>query len=167
MTIETIFPIILILAALFTTLVTGLLFGFAIVVMPGIKNLADRDFIRSFQEMDGIIQNNQPLFILVWLGSALLLLTSAIIGFRQVAGGERIILITATFIYILGVQLPTIAINVPLNNKLQMLNVDTMDPTAQATARSNFEPRWNQWNGIRTVFSALSSTLLNVLLFIL
>jgi len=38
--------------------------------MPGISSLTDREFIRAFQAMDGIIQDNQPLFILVWVGSA-------------------------------------------------------------------------------------------------
>ena len=70
----TIFPIILITATLLCALVAGLLFAFAIVTMPGIKSLNDREFIRAFQVMDGVIQNNQPIFMLVWLGSALTLL---------------------------------------------------------------------------------------------
>ena len=67
--VATLFPIILILTALFSSLVAGFLFAFAIVVMPGIKKLSDGEFIRAFQEMDGIIQNNQPLFMLMWGGS--------------------------------------------------------------------------------------------------
>lgn len=79
--IENIFPIILVSATLLVSLVAGFLFAFAIVTMPGLKNLEDAEYIRTFQEMDGIIQNNHPLFMLVWVGSVLLLITAAVIGF--------------------------------------------------------------------------------------
>jgi hypothetical protein len=31
--------------------------------IPGIKSLNDREFIRAFQVIDEVIQNNQPLFV--------------------------------------------------------------------------------------------------------
>lgn len=163
----TIFPITLIIATLFCTLVTGLLLGFATVIMPGIKNLTDKEFIRAFQEMDGIIQNNQPIFMLVWMGSILAIVISAVIGFGQLDTIGRGIIVTATLLYIFGVQLPTITINVPLNNHLQTLTVDTMNEAELTEARLNFEPRWNQWNAIRTGIATLVSLLLMTLLFIL
>ena len=43
------FQIVLILATLLCSLVAGFLFAFAIIVMPGIKTLNDREFIRAFQ----------------------------------------------------------------------------------------------------------------------
>ena len=55
----------LLLSILFCSLVAGLLFGFAVVVMPGIAKLADKEYLLAFKHMDGIIQNNQPLFVLV------------------------------------------------------------------------------------------------------
>lgn len=163
----TIFPIILILAALFCALVAGLLFAFAIVTMPGIKRLHDREFIRAFQVMDGVIQNNQPIFMLVWIGSALTLLIATVLGFRQLDLVGKGILLTAAALYMFGVQLPTVTINVPLNNKLQTLDVDAMSPSAQTAARHGFEPRWNQWNRIRTIVATLVTTLLILLLFLL
>ena len=54
------------------------------------------------------------------------------------------LLIVAAAAYLLGVQLPTAAINIPLNNKLQTLDVDAMNETAQTAARKDFEPRWNR-----------------------
>ena len=46
-------------------------FGFARsqIVIPGIAKLTDNLIHLTFKHMDGIIQNNQPLFILVWAGS--------------------------------------------------------------------------------------------------
>jgi uncharacterized membrane protein len=37
-------------------LVAGFLFAFAAVIMPGIRSLGDRAFIRAFQVIDRVIQ---------------------------------------------------------------------------------------------------------------
>ena len=160
-----IFHIALILAAFLCSLVAGLLFAFAIVAMPGIKSLNDREFIRAFQVMDRVIQNNQPIFILVWVGSVVSLVTSAMLGIAQLDGAGRLLMICAALVYLLGVQLPTITINIPLNNKLQTLDVDVMNEIMQREARKDFEPRWNLWNSIRTACAGLASALLIILLF--
>ena len=51
--------IALIVATLLCSLVAGFVFAFAFVVMPGIKRLNDREFIRTFQVMDRVIQDNR------------------------------------------------------------------------------------------------------------
>jgi uncharacterized membrane protein len=160
-----IFQIALILAAFLCSLVAGFVFAFAFVVMPGISSLSDREFIRAFQVMDGVIQNNQPIFVLVWIGSVVALVTSAVLGFGQLDGTGRLLIVFAALTYLFGVQLSTFTINVPLNNKLQALDVDAMSETAQEGARQDFESRWNRWNSSRTVFASLVSVLLMVLLF--
>jgi uncharacterized membrane protein len=160
-----VFQIALIVATFLCALVAGFLFAFAVVVMPGIRRLHDREFIRAFQMMDRVIQKNQPVFMLVWVGSVVALVSSAVLGIGRLDGVERLLTIVATLIYIFGVHLPTITRNIPLNNRLQTLNVDTMDETTQKTARQDFEPRWNQWNLIRTVLASLVSVLLMILLF--
>ncbi len=159
------FQIALILATFLCSLVAGFLFAFASVVMPGIRSLDDREFIRAFQVMDGVIQNNQPIFMLVWLGSVVALVTLAVLGIGQLDGGGRLLMIFATLAYLLGVQLPTFTVNVPLNNKLQTLEVDDLDVTTQKAARKDFEPRWNLWNSIRAAFASVASALLIILLF--
>ena len=57
----TLFVEFLIVSTLLCALVTGFIFTYAVVVMPGFAKLDDRDFIRAFQVTDGVIQNNQPL----------------------------------------------------------------------------------------------------------
>ena len=165
MSTEGIFPIALILATFLCSLVAGFLFAFAFVVMPGIKTLNDPEFIRAFQVTDRIIQNNQPVFLLLWVGSVVALLTSAVLGIGQLLGARRLLIVFAALAYLLGFQLPTVTINIPLNNKLQTLDVDAMNETTQKAARQDFEPRWNLWNSIRTAFASLASGLLIVLLF--
>jgi uncharacterized membrane protein len=142
------------------SLIAGFLFAFAVVVMPGIRNLDDRDFIRAFQVIDRVIQNNQPVFVFVWVGSVLALAAAAILGIWGLRGTDRLLVIAAALVYFLGVQLPTVSINIPLNKTIQRLDSATMDDAARQRARSDFEPRWNRWNVIGTVFSGLASMLL-------
>ena len=159
-----IFQIALVLATFLCSLVAGFLFAFAVVVMPGIGSLNDREYLRAFQEMDRVIQNNQPIFILVWVGSVVSLVTSLVLGFGQLEGVGRLLTIFAALANLLFVQLPTVTTNIPLNNKLQTLDVNAMNEAAQHAARKDFESRWNLWNSIRTVFASLASVLLIILL---
>ena len=160
-----IFQIALILAAFLCSLVAGFLFAFAVVVMPGIRSLNDKEFIRAFQVMDRVIQNNQPIFMSVWIGSVVVLITSIALGIGQLDGVGRLLLIIAALAYLIGVQLPTFTINIPLNNKLQTLDVNAINETARKEAREEFELRWNRWNSIRAALSSLTSALLIFLLF--
>ena len=158
-----IFQLSLTLATLLCSLVAGFVFAFAVVAMPGIGTLDDREFLRAFQVMDGVIQKNQPVFMLVWVGSVVTLGLSAVLGFRELTGLDHALLIAAVVVYLLGVQLPTAAVNIPLNNQLQSLEINTLGDAALAAARQAFESRWNRWNSIRTILASLVSALLLVL----
>ena len=74
-----ILDISLIFSILTCSLVTGFIFTYAVVVMPGLSKLNDKEFIRAFQVTDGIIQNNQPLFMLTWVGSIISILSTIVI----------------------------------------------------------------------------------------
>lgn len=151
MTTPTIFNGLLVFATLTTLLVTGLLSTFALLVMPGLGRLTDREFLRGFQEIDGIIQRNHPLFMVVWLGSLLGLLIATVMGFEQLNGVSHGFLATATALYVLGVQLPTFRGNLPLNNQLQTLDIMAMSEPDLSEARRAFEPAWNRLNLLRTI----------------
>jgi uncharacterized membrane protein len=157
--------VVLLLSALLCSLVAGLLFGFAVVVMPGIARLSDREFLLAFKHMDGIIQHNQPLFLLAWVGSILSLAAALVLGTVILTGSELYLMWTAAVLYFLGVQLPTFRFNIPLNNSLQDLEIQSLDEPQLKQSRVEFETPWNRWNRIRT-FNAISTvSALLVLLF--
>lgn len=149
------FLITLILATFLCGLVSGFLFAFAVVVMPGIARLCDTSYIRAFQVIDGVIQNRQPLFVLVWLGSAVALIAATLLGLETLAPAERWLLVAMAAVYVLGVQAPTFVINIPLNNRLQSLDADVLDEVAGRKERAAFEGRWNRSNVFRTALSCL------------
>ncbi|MGB2479625.1 MAG: DUF1772 domain-containing protein [Candidatus Poseidoniaceae archaeon] len=142
----------------------GLLFGFAIVVMPGIAKLTDKDYLLAFKHIDGIIQNNQPLFILVWAGSILSVIITLILGIMNLSGTEIYLLIFASILYLFGVQLPTFRFNIPLNNTLQNLDIESLEESEATSSRVGFEIPWNRWNKIRTVNAILAVSMLLFLL---
>jgi uncharacterized membrane protein len=72
----------LILSILSCSLVAGFIFTYEIVVMPGLSNLNNRDFLRAFQVTDAIIQNKQPLFMFTWVGSILAVLANERLKFE-------------------------------------------------------------------------------------
>ena len=96
-----------------------------------------------------------------WGGLVLTIISAGVPGIRQLAGMECILTIFATLLYLAGVQLPTIAVNVPLNNRLQSFNVGELNDQTITKERQYFEPRWNT---IRTVVACITSLALIVLL---
>lgn len=158
------FQAALLAAAFLCSLVAGFLFAFAVVVMPGLRRLDDAGFIRAFQVIDRVIQNNQPVFILVWAGAVLTATAAAVLGLWALAGVDRLLIAAAALLYLLGVQLPTGMVNIPLNNRLQQVDLRATADTALRRAREAFEPRWNRWNRMRTVCAGLVSVLLLLVL---
>jgi len=134
-------------------------------VMPGFAKLDDRDFIRAFQVTDGVIQNNQPLFMLAWVGSIVSVVATMILGFIELHGIERWTVIAIGFVYLMGVQGITILIHLPLNNRLQRLEIDEMDPESLSKERNKFETRWNYFNNIRTLIASAVSFSLMLLIY--
>lgn len=155
-----IFDALLMTATLLCSLVAGLLLAFAVVTMPGLRALDDPDFLRAFRAMDRVIQNNDPVFMVVWVGSVVTLIATAVLGLGATSGSQQALVVVAAALYVLGVQLPTAAVNIPLNNRLQALAVDALSVADSAAARADFESRWNRSNRMRTVLSTVVVLLL-------
>ena len=148
------------LAALLVGLVAGLLLVFAVVVMPGLATLDDEGYLRAFKAIDRVIQDSQPVFVLVWGGSILAVVTGAVLAVIQASGSVRVLVLAAVGVYLLGVQVSTFVNNIPLNNQIQGHDLDSMGAGELAAARAAFEPRWNAWNRSRAILACVSAVLL-------
>ena len=156
--------ILLILSITLCSLVGGFTFTYAIVVMPGLSSLSDREFIRAFQVTDAIIQNNQPLFMLTWIGSIISLLGVVLISLVSFGLLNSWLLILISAVYLLGVQGITIAIHIPLNNHIQKVAVQELNDEVLTDERLTFERKWNYYNIIRTSLSIFVSLTLLIIL---
>ena len=126
--------------------------------MPGFSKLEDKEFLRAFQVTDGVIQNNQPLFMLTWVGSIISVLSVMAISLLSLGLSEAWIIFVVGLIYLLGVQGITVSIHLPLNNHIQKIDINDMNNQSLNEERTNFEMRWNYFNKIRT-FIAFSASL--------
>ena len=154
----------LILSILSCSLVTGFIFTYSVVVMPGFSKLNDKDFIRAFQVTDNIIQNNQPLFMLIWIGSILSVISTIVFSIFNINADYSIFIIVTGFFYLIGVQGLTISIHIPLNNNIQKIDVDKEDELKLNEVRKEFEIKWNYYNRIRTAVAFTVTTLLMLIL---
>ena len=154
----------LICSILSCTLVTGFTLLYAVVIMPGLSKLDDKEFIKAFQVTDGVIQDNQPLFILIWLGSVISVVGAILSSIISVGLPEAWLIVFVGVVYLLGVQGITLSVHLPLNNHIKKINIEKTDHQTLSVEREKFETRWNFFNTIRTGISFLVSlTLLLVI----
>ena len=132
-------------------LVTGFVFTYAVIVMPGLAKLADKEFIRAFQVTDGVIQNNQPILMIVWVGSLISVIGTLIASLMEPYLVETVLVVIAGFVYLLGVQGLTVLVHLPLNRRIQTVNVMERDASGLREERLLFETRWIRFNWIRTL----------------
>ena len=142
-------------STLLCSLVTGFILTYAIVVMPGLSKLDDKEFIKAFQVTDGIIQNNQPIFILIWVGSIISVVSTIIMSIFTLGLLEAWKIIFVSLVYLIGVQAITIIIHLPLNRRIQKIDLNSTNLQSLNEERKNFETKWNYFNNIRTVVAFL------------
>jgi uncharacterized membrane protein len=145
-------------------LVTGFIFTYAIVVMPGFSKMNDKEFLKAFQVTDAIIQNNQPLFMLTWVGSIISILSTIVISIVILGISDAWYIVLVGIIYLLGVQVVTFSIHIPLNNHLQQFDFDKLDDQKLNKERLKFEKKWNYFNNFRTVIAFFVSLALIIIL---
>ncbi len=154
----------LIPSVILCALVTGFIFTYAIVVMPGFSKLSDKEFIKAFQVTDEVIQNNQPLFMITWIGSIISILLTIIVATATTGLSNSWLIILVGVIYLLGVQGVTIVIHLPLNNHIQKMDIDKMTDKNLGEERRKFQKKWNFFNNIRTSVAFLVSVTLILIL---
>ena len=143
----------LILSILSCSLVTGFILTYAVIVMPGLSTLDDREFIRAFQVTDKVIQKNQPIFMFTWLGSIISVLGLVLFSIVNLESKGAWLTLLCGIVYLLGVQGVTMSIHLPLNNKIQKLKLDKLSNQSLKEERANFEGTWNFYNKIRTAIA--------------
>lgn len=147
---------VLIASIVVTGLVAGLLFGWAVSVMPGLRESDDRTYISTFRAMDAAIVSN-VYFVIAFVGAPVLTVVALAL---HLADGARLAWIVAA----LALSVATIAItrivHLPLNAQ-----VKAGAPEGDVVPlRQRFEDRWVPWNIVRTVTSTAALVCLAITL---
>ena len=138
-----------------TGLMSGLLYGWAVSVIPGTKRVPAGNYVDTMQHINRAIVN--PAFVIPFMGIPLVLGGAAVMQFR--AGDHRRgwLLTGATVTYVVGVLGVTIGRNVPLNDALDAFDLRGSTSDAVERRRTTYERPWNRWHHVRTIATFLSA----------
>ena len=104
------------------------------------------------QSINRAIQN--PIFFAAFFGAPILLFLST---FWHYENSRRFsFMLAAAVIYLIGTFAVTVFGNVPLNNRLDRFELKSASEAETTKQRADFERRWNNFNTVRTVSSALA-----------
>jgi uncharacterized membrane protein len=134
-------------------LVSGLLFAFSVVVMRALLELPAEDGMTTMQRINRLII--RPLFLLPFLGTALLCVALLAGALWWRGGAGSIALAAGALAYLLGPLGVTMGFSVPLNNRLAHT-----DLREAQVLWPRYVQDWLRWNHVRSVLGALSLALL-------
>lgn len=149
---------ILIIATFFSGLMAGLFYSWTISVTPGLARIDDVSYLKAFQAMNRAIIN--PYFVVAFFGLVVLLPLLSYLSFQTSMSSRFGYVLTASILYFVGIMGITIAGNVPLNNALEALHIESMTPEQMNDFRKSFENKWNRLNLIRTISASVTFLLL-------
>ena len=150
--------ILLIITTVFSGLMSGLFYAWSISVTPGLAKIDDISYLKAFQAMNRAILN--PIFFIPFFGLVILLPVLSYSSFQASINGQFWFTISAAVLYFVGIMGVTIGGNLPLNNALEALRVESMTSEQMEVFRKGFESKWNRLNHIRTISSAITFLLL-------
>jgi uncharacterized membrane protein len=135
---------VLVLGIVCVGLMAGLFAAFAYAVMPGLGQTDDRSFVLAMQRINVVIVN--PLFMLLFVGGAGCTVAAAVL-YRE----HRMFwwIVAGAVLYAIGLLI-TMALNIPLNDRLQAAGDPERIADIHAVRRA-FESSWVRWNIARAV----------------
>lgn len=148
--------VLMILAGL-SLLASGAIFGFFYAwvcsTMWGLDAAHPQVAIQAMQAMNASVRN--AVFAPAFFGMPLILLLTAGVAMAGGAGRAGLLFGLAAAVYLLGAFLPTMLVNVPMNQALAQAGTPTDIETAQGIWQA-YSPRWQAWNQARTLASGIS-----------
>jgi len=148
--------------ALVSLLLTGAIFGFFYAwvcsTMWGLDVADPRVAVPAMQAMNASVRN--AVFAPAFFGTPVVLFLTAFFAARQdrVVGG---IFAMAGAVYLVGGLILTMAVNVPMNEALAMVELSG-DVSEAAAVWADYSPRWQVFNIVRTIASGVALLLVGV-----
>ena len=157
--------IILALAILLTGLMAGIFFTWSNAVKPGIGKLGDIEYLRALQSMNRVILNNA--FKIIFLGAIIAVALVPVFYFNLYPKNIFWLFVFTLVIYWIGVFGVTVSGNIPLNEILDKTNLESITSEEIKTLRKSIEVKWNNFNIIRCISSAITFLILIISFLIL
>lgn len=143
------------IAAIGSFMIAGIFYAFSTSVMQALGRVPVPEGIRAMQTINIVIIN--PLFLGVFLGTALLLLALGVAAAIHPGQPGAMLVLAGAALYVLGCFAVTMGLNVPLNNALA-----AVDPASAEGAAiwARYLRDWVFWNHVRTAASLAGAIVL-------
>jgi len=152
--------IILVSAIFFTGLMAGIFFTWSNAVKPGIGKLSDIEYLNALQAMNRVILNKA--FLILFMGAIMTVALVPVFYFSLYPKHIFWLFIFSLVVYWIGVFGVTIFGNIPLNEILDKTNLESITLEEIKALRRSIEVKWNNFNLIRSISSAITFLLLIV-----
>ncbi|MGW7266548.1 anthrone oxygenase family protein [Streptomyces sp. NPDC054842] len=144
--------VLTVLGVLGTGLVAGVFCGFSTFVMKGLGKLPAAQGAAAMNAINGAALT--PVFMLVFLGTAVLCAVLAVVTFVVWPDEGTVELLLGSALYLVGSFGVTSVANVPRNEELGKLDPGTPEAAAYWPT---YVSEWTMWNHVRTVASAFAA----------
>jgi len=144
---------IALIALVLTAEIAGFFYAWVCSTMWGLDQADPRVAVPAMQAMNASVRNAVffPAFFLTPVLLAAAAYAAWSVGARSAALGFAL----AAMVYVFGAFLPTMLVNVPMNEALAQLSVGQDEDAARAAWQA-YSPRWQVWNTARAVASFLA-----------
>ncbi|GAA6194030.1 anthrone oxygenase family protein [Phaeobacter sp. NW0010-22] len=154
--------------ALLSLLLSGAIFGFFYAwvcsTMWGLDQANPNVAIQAMQAMNASVRNG--VFAQAFFGTPFVLLLTAFVAYRVQRSRAALCFGLGGLIYLFGGMILTMAVNVPMNEALALVETP-LSPEQAQQVWSDYSAPWQVWNQIRTGFSGLTLLLTGLGLFAL
>ncbi len=150
---------ITVIAIIGSGIVAGVFYAFSTFVMKALGQMTPAAGIEAMQRINITVIN--PFFMLAFMGTPLISVYLAVIGFIDISEPGHSYLAAGSLLHIIGSLFVTIAFNIPRNNALAKVAPDSSEG---AKVWSSYLVQWTRWNHVRTTAAAGSTVLLSLAL---
>lgn len=142
-------------SAIGSLIVAGVFFAFSNFIMPALGRIPEAQGIAAMNSINVTVIS--PLFMLALFGTALVCVAVAGGSFLNAGQSGKWLIVAAALIYVIGCTGVTMIFNVPLNDALAAVPLNT----PQATELwQRYLGDWTFWNSVRTGASLVSGAML-------
>ena len=138
-------------------IIAGVFFAFSTFVMPALARLKPQEGIIAMQSIN--ITAIDPLFMTALFGTAVICLFLAVFSVLKWHQPNSIYLLVGSLLYIIGTVGVTIAFNVPLNDALAKVDLNSVEG---ASLWAKYLTNWTLWNHVRTIAAFGATTALAI-----
>ncbi len=143
--------ILLAISGILVGLLSGIMIDFSITIIPSLRTLTAEEHIKTMQVFNDKIKN--LLFLSTFIGPALLLPLATYL-YRDTV--QFSLLVLASALHIILMVILTIIGNVPLNDRLEAVNLNSVSASEAKHIRTDYHGTWSMWMRLHHIRSITS-----------